>query len=104
MEYVMTFWWVLGFIIGIRFLVLIVETIRNKRALAKQALATAVVVPMVPTPALPVVQPAARSALLPDRMAVRDILDGCATVVIRERSRRKVVTAHMIIWAGNKKT
>lgn len=40
---------------------------------------------------------------VPAAMAVRDIQDGKGTVIIRYRVRRKLITAHLIVWAGKKR-
>lgn len=40
---------------------------------------------------------------IPAPMVVRDVQDGKGTVIIRYRYRTKVVTAHLIVWAGKKR-
>lgn len=40
---------------------------------------------------------------VPQSLVVRDIEDGKGTVIMRYRNRKHVVTAHLIVWAGESK-
>lgn len=59
----------------------------------------ATISPALPAPAPTVVQPS-HSEHAPAAMAVRDMQDGKATLIVRYRPRKKVVSAIMIVWAG----
>lgn len=59
----------------------------------------ATITPALPAPAPTVVQ-SSPPEHAPAAMAVRDMQDGKATLIVRYRPRKKVVSAIMIVWAG----
>jgi len=59
----------------------------------------ATITPVQTAPAPTVVQPS-QPERAPAAMAVRDMQDGKATLIVRYRPRKKVVSAIMIVWAG----
>jgi hypothetical protein len=59
----------------------------------------ATITPVHPAPAPTVVQ-SSQPEPAPAAMAVRDMQEGKATLIVRYRPRKKVVSAIMIVWAG----